>query len=104
MGKKTPNKVFENLEIIDAGAKGKAVAKAPDGKIVFVSNAVPGDVVTIETTKQRSGYYEGKVIAILKESERRTLPVCQHFEWCGGCKWQNMQYSSQIYFKEKEVI
>jgi 23S rRNA (uracil1939-C5)-methyltransferase len=104
MGKKTPNKIFENLEIIDAGAKGKAVAKAPDGKIVFVSNAVPGDVVTIETTKQRSGYYEGKVIAILKESERRTEPICQHFEWCGGCKWQNMQYSSQIFFKEKEVI
>jgi 23S rRNA (uracil1939-C5)-methyltransferase len=104
MGKKTPNKVFENLEIIDAGAKGKAVTKAPDGKIVFVSNAVPGDVVTIETTKQRSGYYEGKVIAIHKKSERRTEPVCQHFEWCGGCKWQNMQYSSQIFFKEKEVI
>ena len=47
MARKNRKQVFTNLEVIDAGAKGKTVAKAPDGKVVFLSNAVPGDVVLI---------------------------------------------------------
>ena len=52
--------MFSNLEVIDAGAKGKTIAKAPDGKVVFLPNAVPGDIVDVQTFKQRKGYYEGK--------------------------------------------
>ena len=58
MGKKRQKKVFEDLEIVDAGAKGKSIAFAPDGKVVFVNNAVPGDVCTIQTTKRRKSFYE----------------------------------------------
>ncbi len=101
---KRPNKIFENLSVIDAGAKGKAIAKAPDGKVVFINQAVPGDVVTVQTTKQKSGFYEANVISIQHLSDKRAVPVCEHFDWCGGCKWQHMQYESQLYFKEKEVL
>jgi len=41
MGRKKRNQVFEQLEILDAGAKGKSIAKAPDGKVIFINNAVP---------------------------------------------------------------
>jgi 23S rRNA (uracil1939-C5)-methyltransferase len=44
MRRKKTKKEFFELEVFDAGAKGKSLAKAPDGKIVFLSNAVPGDV------------------------------------------------------------
>ena len=50
--------------VTDAGAKGKSIAKAPDGRVIFISNAVPGDVVDIQTMKQRKAYYEGKAIKI----------------------------------------
>jgi 23S rRNA (uracil1939-C5)-methyltransferase len=23
---------------------------------------------------------------------------------CGGCKWQNMKYSQQLYYKQNEVL
>ncbi len=94
---------FEHLEVIDAGAKGKAVAKAPDGRVVFLSNAVPGDVVDVQTFKKRKAYYEGKVVHIHKESEKRTRPVCEHFGTCGGCKWQHMGYEHQLFYKQREV-
>ncbi len=97
-------KTFENLEVIDAGARGKAVAKAPDGKVVFIQGAVPGDVVTVQTTKKRSGYYEARLLDIQQKSDKRAIPVCEHFEWCGGCKWQNMAYEHQLFYKEREVI
>ena len=104
MGRRNKNKVFSNLEVIDAGAKGKTIAKAPDGKVVFLPNAVPGDIVDVQTFKQRKGYYEGKATVFHKLSEKRTQAACEHFGTCGGCKWQHMDYSHQLYYKEKEVV
>ena len=55
--KKTERIVFDHIEILDAGAKGVCVAKAPDGKIIFIPNVVPGDVVDVQTFKKRKAYY-----------------------------------------------
>lgn len=104
MGKKVTDKIiFDTIKILDAGAKGVSVAKAPDGKVIFISNVVPGDVVDVQTFKKRKAYYEGKAIKFHEFSEHRTEPVCQHFGVCGGCKWQNMKYSQQLYYKQNEV-
>lgn len=103
MSRRNKKQVFTNLEVIDAGAKGKSVAKAPDGKVVFISNAVPGDVVDVQTFKKRRAYYEGKAVSFHKLSKKRTQPVCEHYGVCGGCKWQDMAYEHQLYYKQKEV-
>lgn len=106
MAKRRRNKhiEFENLQVIDAGAKGKAVAKAPDGRVVFIDNAVPGDVVNVQTYRKRKGFYHARVTEVVNYSDKRSTPVCEHFGTCGGCKWQNMQYESQLFYKEKEVL
>jgi 23S rRNA (uracil1939-C5)-methyltransferase len=104
MGKKITNKiVFENIAVLDAGAKGVSVAKAPDGKVIFISNVVPGDVVDVQTLKKRKSYYEGKAIRFHVYSKDRIEPVCEHFGACGGCKWQNMEYDKQLFYKNQEV-
>ena len=104
MGRKKKNYIFEQVEVIDAGARGKTVAKAPDGRVIFLTNTVPGDVVDIKTGKKRKAYFEGSAIKFHKKSEKRTEPVCEHFEHCGGCKWQHMQYKYQLEYKQNEVI
>lgn len=105
MGKKRTEKiVFENVEVLDAGAKGVSVAKAPDGKVIFLPNVVPGDVVDVQTLKKRKSYYEGKATKIHSYSKDRTEPVCEHFGVCGGCKWQNMKYEKQLFYKNQEVF
>jgi 23S rRNA (uracil1939-C5)-methyltransferase len=105
MGKKrTERIVFENVEVLDAGAKGVSVAKAPDGKVIFLPNVVPGDVVDVQTLKKRKAYYEGKATKIHSYSKDRTEPVCEHFGVCGGCKWQNMKYEKQLFYKNQEVF
>ncbi|EKT4517718.1 23S rRNA (uracil(1939)-C(5))-methyltransferase RlmD [Flavobacterium psychrophilum] len=105
MGKKITDKiVFDTVKVLDAGAKGVSVAKAPDGKVIFISNIVPGDVVDVQTFKKRKAYYEGKAIYFHEYSEHRTEPVCEHFGVCGGCKWQNMKYSQQLFYKQNEVF
>jgi 23S rRNA (uracil1939-C5)-methyltransferase len=104
MGRKNTDKVvFHQIKVLDAGAKGVSVAKAPDGKVVFIPNVVPGDVVDVQTFKKRKAYYEGKAVKFHELSEHRIEPICEHFGVCGGCKWQNMNYSQQLFYKQNEV-
>jgi len=103
MSRRRKRQVFEDLPVTDAGAKGKSIAHAPDGRVVFISNAVPGDVATIQTTKKRKSYYEGQAIAFSELSEKRVEPACEHFGTCGGCKWQYMGYKHQLHYKQQEV-
>ncbi len=103
MRKKTKREIFDNVTVVDAAAKGKTIGKAPDGRVIFLTNTVPGDVVDIQTTKKRKAYFEGKAIKFHSFSDKRVDPVCQHFGVCGGCKWQDMGYEHQLFYKQKEV-
>ncbi len=94
--------VYENVEIIDAGAEGKAVARVDD-QVIFIPFAAPGDVVDIKITKKRRSYLKGKVINFRELSNKRTEPRCEHFGTCGGCKWQHLKYQHQLYYKQKQV-
>ncbi|WP_339665148.1 23S rRNA (uracil(1939)-C(5))-methyltransferase RlmD [Maribacter arcticus] len=103
MRKKTKREIFENVTVVDAAAKGKTIGKAPDGRVIFLTNTVPGDVVDVQTTKKRKAYFEGKAIKFHSFSDKRVEPVCLHFGVCGGCKWQDMGYEHQLFYKQKEV-
>lgn len=100
---KKENIVFEKVKVLDAGSKGVSVAKSPEGQVIFIPNVVPGDVVDVRTTKKRKAYFEGKAIRFHEYSADRIEPVCVHFGDCGGCKWQNMAYEKQLFYKNNEV-
>ena len=94
---------IENIEIIDTANKGKSVAKH-DGRIIFVQGGVPGDICNITVFKRRKKYWEARIDTIKEKSKNRIEPECEHFGSCGGCKWQNMSYASQLHFKQNEVL
>ncbi|HRH70235.1 MAG TPA: 23S rRNA (uracil(1939)-C(5))-methyltransferase RlmD [Flavobacteriales bacterium] len=94
---------WENLEIISAGAQGKAIAKH-DGMVVFITGAVPGDVVDVRVTKRKSNYAEAITTRIVSPSADRAQPFCRHFGTCGGCKWQDLSYPKQLEYKQQQVI
>ena len=105
MGRKNTDKaIFENITVLDAGAKGVSVAKAPEGQVIFIPNVVPGDVVDVQTYRKRKSYFEGKAIHFHAYSEHRVAAECEHFGTCGGCKWQNMNYKQQLFYKNNEVL
>jgi 23S rRNA (uracil1939-C5)-methyltransferase len=103
MRKKNDRTIFENVTVVDAGAKGKTIGKAPDGRVIFLTNTVPGDVVDVQVNKKRKAYFEGVATHFHSLSEKRVDPVCEHFGTCGGCKWQDMGYEHQLFYKQKEV-
>jgi 23S rRNA (uracil1939-C5)-methyltransferase len=95
--------ILENVEIIDAASDGKAVAKH-DGKVFFVKQGVPGDVVDIKVYKKNKRFFEAEIVKQIKPSPYRQSHPCMHFGYCGGCKWQHMSYSAQLQYKQKQVI
>lgn len=104
MRKKKAPLIWEGIEIIEAGAKGKSIAQAPDGKALLVTHAVPGDRVKVRVTKKKRRYWEARTLEVEQPSPHRVEPKCVHFGVCGGCKWQQTDYSYQLQFKQEEVL
>ncbi len=94
--------LLEHITISDTGAEGMAVAKV-DGLVVFVPFVVPGDVVDIQLYKKKKSYAEGRAVKFHRHSSLRVEPNCPHFGICGGCKWQTLNYSSQLEAKQRQV-
>ncbi len=101
--KSAKNRILENITLTSAGAKGVAIGKTEEGKTVIVSGAIPGDVINARVKKAKSKYFEAEAVEILEKSPFRVEPKCIHFGTCGGCKWQNMSYEKQLFFKQDEV-
>ncbi len=91
------------VTVSDMAAEGKSICRVDD-QVVFITGAVPGDVVDIQITKKRSNYCEGFVTRFISYSPERVEPFCKYFGKCGGCKWQFIPYSKQVEYKEREVI
>ncbi|MGD0037924.1 MAG: 23S rRNA (uracil(1939)-C(5))-methyltransferase RlmD [Bacteroidota bacterium] len=91
------------LEIQSAAFEGKAIARH-QGLVVFVENAVPGDVVIAKLLKIKKSFAEAKVVRIERPSPLRVEPRCKYFGVCGGCKWQHVDYQAQLRFKQQQVV
>jgi 23S rRNA (uracil1939-C5)-methyltransferase len=102
VSKKNKKIILEDLVITDYAAEGKALAKL-DGKVIFISGAVPGDVADVLLVKNKKDWAEGRVLSIKSFSKERIAPFCKHFGICGGCKWQMLPYPKQLQYKQQEV-
>ncbi|MBT8234371.1 MAG: 23S rRNA (uracil(1939)-C(5))-methyltransferase RlmD, partial [Saprospiraceae bacterium] len=83
---------------------GLAVGRDSEGIVYFVEGGVPGDVVDVLVTRKKSAFRKGFVVNYKSYSEEREEPLCEHFGNCGGCKWQNLKYDSQLKYKEESVL
>ena len=103
MAKLKKNQVLEKLEIATVAAEGKCVTRH-EGQVIFVQGVAPGDIVDIRIIRDKKSYAEGIVVRFHSYSPLRQQAFCQHFYYCGGCKWQHLTYESQLQFKQQQVI
>ncbi len=101
--RKKKNIVLEKLLVEDYAAGGKSLAKL-DGKVIFIENAVPGDVVDVRLLKNKKDWAEGVPIHTHSLSADRVTPFCSHFGVCGGCQWQMLPYEKQLEYKHRQVV
>lgn len=91
------------LAIDDLAFDGKSVSKSL-GKVVFLNGGLPGETVEAEIVRTGRRFDVGRVNHIIDKVPERIEPVCEHFENCGGCTWQDLDYERQLYFKHKQVV
>ena len=94
--------IIEQLHLEGITPEDKSAGKH-EGKVIFVDNAVPGDVVDVRVYTNKKSFAKGTAIHWHKRSEHRQEPFCKHFSICGGCKWQDINYTSQVNFKQQIV-
>ncbi len=94
--------MIEGLEITDVAAEGNSLGRYND-MVVFVPFGAPGDIADVKLLKKKKSYAEGTITRIVKPSEIRVEPKCEHFGVCGGCRWQHLPYQFQLKCKHRQV-
>ena len=94
--------VVPELEITGIAAEGNAIARWGE-LVVFVPYGAPGDIADIKIEKKRSSYANGRIERLVKPSQQRCEPRCEHFGTCGGCRWQHLPYALQLQAKQQQV-
>ena len=78
-------------------AGGEALARDPDGRVVFVRGGIPGDEVTVTTIEEKGDWSRALIDQILTPSPDRVEPPCpRRREGCGGCDWQHLAVQAQL--------
>ena len=88
------------IESLDHSFRG--IAKI-NGKIVFVKNALPNEVVEIKIDKEKKKYIEASVLKYIKTSDERIKPKCKYFSSCGGCDIMHLSYKNQLKYKQEKI-
>jgi 23S rRNA (uracil1939-C5)-methyltransferase len=93
---------MENISIESAGSEGMAIARF-EGRVIFVKYAVPGDIADLKIIGRKKKFLIAVIDRLIQASPDRVEPFCEHFGTCGGCKWQQMDYQTQLKYKQTEV-
>ncbi len=102
--------LLENVEITAMAAEGKALARVkmrPEDEsaiVVFIPYGAPGDMADVKIDRKKHSFAEGHIERLVKPSDHRISPECQHFGICGGCKWQHIPYDKQLECKQQTVV
>jgi 23S rRNA (uracil1939-C5)-methyltransferase len=93
------------LEIESLDIEAQGVARRPDGKVVFVDGALPGELVTAKVQRRKNNWEQAALVAVHRESAQRVRPRCPHFGLhegaCGGCKMQHLHVGAQVAIKQR---
>lgn len=93
---------MEQVTINKLDNKGRGIGYT-SGKIVFVKNALLGEVVTLKNIKEHKKYITADIQNIVKKSELRNIPKCPYYDSCGGCNLMHVGIDYQEEYKEEKV-
>lgn len=100
--KRLPEELVE-ATIESLSPEGRGVAHI-EGKVVFVDFALPGEIIEFKYTRTSKNFDEARAMNIIKASEDRVEPVCEHFGVCGGCSMQHQEHEAQIRSKQHSLM
>ncbi len=112
------------VELTRMAANGEAIGRDEEGRLVFVADAIPGEIVEVEIVSEAQRWQRGILRRVLEASPDRIEAPCPHFgpphpvtsaegrllnpSWrragCAGCQWQQIDYERQLALKREIVV
>ncbi len=89
---------YYEVEFTDLTHDAMGVCKV-DGFPIFVKDALKGEKALIKLVRMNKNFGFGRLIEIKLESPFRKVPICEHYQTCGGCNAMHMNYQTQLDFK-----
>ncbi|HYI85741.1 MAG TPA: 23S rRNA (uracil(1939)-C(5))-methyltransferase RlmD [Burkholderiales bacterium] len=89
------------LSIDALDSEGRGVARNPEGKVVFVEGALPGERAAVRIFQKKPKFDSGRATSIFEPSAGRREPLCPHFGVCGGCATQHADERTQMAAKQR---
>lgn len=80
---------------------GEGMARLEDGRVCFVSGALPGELCKVRLTFSKKDFTKGRAVEILESSPDRVEPLCPLFGKCGGCSMQHLASEKQVSYMEQ---
>ena len=90
------------LEITSLDHNARGIAKL-NNKIVFVENALPGEIVDIKIINEKKKFIEAEVKNFIKKSNDRIESKCPYFDKCGGCDLLHLNHENSTKFKQDKI-
>ncbi len=91
------------LEVASVAIGGDGVAREPDGRVVFVPGAAPGDRIVARVASDHGSYLRARCEEILAPGPGRVPPACPYYGTCGGCRLQHLSPAAQLEAKRVAV-
>lgn len=82
---------------------GKGICRI-EGKVIFVSGALPGEKIRFTFRPHKKSHDEGHLVEVIEASSDRIEPKCKHYGVCGGCSFMHLSSEKQIEEKQKVLI
>ncbi|MFA6502526.1 MAG: hypothetical protein WCT85_07035, partial [Parachlamydiales bacterium] len=92
------------IKIEKFSEKGLGIAFDENKNKILIPKVVINDVLLASLNKKSKGVIKGKLLNLISPSSYRSNPVCEHFDICGGCTWQNLQYDEQLNQKQNLIV
>lgn len=93
------------VDVERVGHGGICVGHVPDGRVVFIRHAIPGERVVVEITESKPSFLRADAVEVIAASADRVDPPCVFAGpgRCGGCDWQHVALPRQREFKASVV-
>ncbi len=96
---------YETLELYCTSIdnEGRAIARDETNRVILVENALPKSKIRAKITEIKKNFAKAVCVEVLEKSPHEIKPKCNYFSNCGGCTWQNLDYTEQLVCK-KQII
>jgi 23S rRNA (uracil1939-C5)-methyltransferase len=88
------------VEVLALDQDGRGIARR-DGKVVFIEGALPGELVEYQRWRRKPNFDLANLTRVVRESSMRVVPLCPHYERCGGCSLQHLDPRAQVAIKQR---